>query len=901
MGEKMKRDVKHWRWYVLGWSFIFLCAQFPGASVDAKELSGDAKKILENPSGNVTPSVQQELIVAWKQATKPILEDFLPGLGHKFSFRVKKQTIDDKPYLYFSATGKKRGAGKSPALKVTLEIFHKGGDAPLEHKYGLWFLPLDMGPEKIVRKDFSADRAAFSTMMGEGIEAFYWQKGEAYVEVQSEKNVQSVAEKLNSELKEKQFYDILSFLNKTEGSSLPPVVASVTPAPAEPESAPVEPEPTPAEPESAPVEPDPTPVEPEPAPEDPITIVTPFAAPPSKSKLSQWVYKGCYKDNGRRDLSGFQISEPDMTIEKCVQHCSSRNFSVAGTQFGTWCFCGNDFGQYGQADNCNMNCAGNSYQICGGGWANSIYASNSTSTTKTPPAIFESDDSKLLLPKEKIKGLYAAAKKGDLQKVKELIAIGADLEDPGKDNETPIIAATDNGNAEVVEALIAAGANLDVKVEYDFPLLGIAVDNGYDQIVKLLVEAGAKIEFKDDKGATFLAAATYGNHVEVLRYLIRQGADVNSTKLYRKDKVLDGTPLMVAAEAGKIVPTLILLQAGTDPNYQGDKGNSALMLAIERGKKEVVAALLAAGADPKAKNAEGKSVLEIARDRDKSKIIKMIEGVLGIPSKKETEPLAKPNAKVAPFVDTRWIGEYTSTHGKKMTFQPEPYTDVIGRYQSDNGRIVGKVVGRKLDGYWVERWTKKKCKTQKDNSYYWGWFRVTFNEDFSAYSGTWAYCEDSKTGGKWEGKKLSSAIGSKPSTKTTKLPVEPEEKIMRPPPLPEKKVSPLINKPWTGEWTSTYGKKITFQPEPETEIIGRYNSDNGRIVGIVIGHSLNGFWVENSSNKKCKTKKDNSYYWGWFRVTFNPDYTTYSGNWAYCNDVKKRGKWEGKRLGMINK
>ncbi len=90
-------------------------------------------------------------------------------------------------------------------------------------------------------------------------------------------------------------------------------------------------------------------------------------------------YLGCYKDQGDptgtrgRDLNGFVFNDRNMTTGRCVSECRARGFAYAGTQYGSWCFCGNSYGKSGHANNCNMACSGNSGEICGGPWANSIY------------------------------------------------------------------------------------------------------------------------------------------------------------------------------------------------------------------------------------------------------------------------------------------------------------------------------------------------------------------------------------------------------------------------------------------------------------------------------------------------------------------------------------------------
>lgn len=85
---------------------------------------------------------------------------------------------------------------------------------------------------------------------------------------------------------------------------------------------------------------------------------------------------GCYKDESVRDLDGYSMTSGNMTLQTCVSTCAGRGFAFAGAQFGAWCFCGNRFGRYGRADRCDMPCNGDRSQICGGGMANSIYATN---------------------------------------------------------------------------------------------------------------------------------------------------------------------------------------------------------------------------------------------------------------------------------------------------------------------------------------------------------------------------------------------------------------------------------------------------------------------------------------------------------------------------------------------
>jgi hypothetical protein len=110
------------------------------------------------------------------------------------------------------------------------------------------------------------------------------------------------------------------------------------------------------------------------------------ATKPAGAKVSTTEprYIGCFKDQQTsnpfagattqgRDLNGFITNDAAMTTARCVAVCRSQGFPYAGTQYATYCFCGNKYGQTGTASNCDMACGGNPTEMCGGAAANSIY------------------------------------------------------------------------------------------------------------------------------------------------------------------------------------------------------------------------------------------------------------------------------------------------------------------------------------------------------------------------------------------------------------------------------------------------------------------------------------------------------------------------------------------------
>jgi len=82
---------------------------------------------------------------------------------------------------------------------------------------------------------------------------------------------------------------------------------------------------------------------------------------------------GCYRDTGIRDLEGIFFTHLKMTVGMCSSLCSSQGNIFSGVQHSTWCFCGDSYGEFGEATNCDMTCGGDANEICGGVWSNNIY------------------------------------------------------------------------------------------------------------------------------------------------------------------------------------------------------------------------------------------------------------------------------------------------------------------------------------------------------------------------------------------------------------------------------------------------------------------------------------------------------------------------------------------------
>ncbi|XP_062580391.1 uncharacterized protein LOC134242335 [Saccostrea cucullata] len=182
--------------------------------------------------------------------------------------------------------------------------------------------------------------------------------------------------------------------------------------------------------------------------------------------------------------------------------------------------------------------------------------------------------------------LTAACKSGHMSVVKELLKVGADINQQGG-LHTPLTAACGSGHMSVVMDLIEAGADINQQGEYNTPLTAACKD-GHMSVVKELIEAGADIN-QQGKYDTPLTAACQGGHMSVVKELIEVGADINQQGLF-------DTPLTAACGGGHMSVVKELLEVGADINQQG-KYDTPLTAACEGGHMSIVKELIEVGAD----------------------------------------------------------------------------------------------------------------------------------------------------------------------------------------------------------------------------------------------------------------------------------------------------------------
>ncbi|KAF8577851.1 copper radical oxidase [Ramaria rubella] len=114
---------------------------------------------------------------------------------------------------------------------------------------------------------------------------------------------------------------------------------------------------------------------------------TPPPPPITLPSFGLWDSLGCYNDsvNARTLTVGVGVDGP-MTVQLCLDECVASGFPLGGLEFAAQCFCDVQIQNSGAPvtdGGCNMPCAGNSSEFCGG--PNRLNVYNFTGVITTPP------------------------------------------------------------------------------------------------------------------------------------------------------------------------------------------------------------------------------------------------------------------------------------------------------------------------------------------------------------------------------------------------------------------------------------------------------------------------------------------------------------------------------------
>ena len=218
----------------------------------------------------------------------------------------------------------------------------------------------------------------------------------------------------------------------------------------------------------------------------------------------------------------------------------------------------------------------------------------------------------------------------DPDKVKLLIARGADVNARANSGFTPLMVACSYGNTlDVARQLIASGALVNLKGKIKTPTndspLFYAVSSGESAKVQLLLSHGADPNQKtiifSIFPATPLMLATFFGSQTIIRDLVKSGADLRVTDA-------DGMNLIgMAALSGDGETVKTLAELGVDVNHVDKHSMTPLLWAatLEYPNVSLVRNLIAAGADPAIKGKNGVTAVSQARKYANHEVLAVLQ------------------------------------------------------------------------------------------------------------------------------------------------------------------------------------------------------------------------------------------------------------------------------------
>ncbi|KAG9747080.1 hypothetical protein KCU73_g7451, partial [Aureobasidium melanogenum] len=219
--------------------------------------------------------------------------------------------------------------------------------------------------------------------------------------------------------------------------------------------------------------------------------------------------------------------------------------------------------------------------------------------------------------------LIAAAEAGKLSTVQMLLKNRADVETVGRSKRTALLAAAigrEEQFHEIIRLLIRNGAGIDAQDSDGETALHSAARAGDLDMVQLLISKKAKINVKNDEGRSALDFACGENHLEVIQYLLNHDAVCEPDASGRTElhEIIGGQ--------GKCDADTIKLfvSKGVNVNATDDESISALHLAAKRGDQAIVQTLIAAGAEVNIKSGTGQTLLHEAAKGGSADVVRRV-------------------------------------------------------------------------------------------------------------------------------------------------------------------------------------------------------------------------------------------------------------------------------------
>jgi ankyrin repeat protein len=153
--------------------------------------------------------------------------------------------------------------------------------------------------------------------------------------------------------------------------------------------------------------------------------------------------------------------------------------------------------------------------------------------------------------------------------------------------ENPFIEACYIGDIDKVKEFLNQGFDIDAKAESGSAALHIAAQNGYVELVDFLIAKNADVNLITDDGLTALHFAAQRGYTKIAASLIKAKIDVNiSGRRYNR------TALHYAADRNQADVAKLLIEAGANSDLLDILGFNPMKIATSKNNVEVADAIL---------------------------------------------------------------------------------------------------------------------------------------------------------------------------------------------------------------------------------------------------------------------------------------------------------------------
>ncbi len=188
-------------------------------------------------------------------------------------------------------------------------------------------------------------------------------------------------------------------------------------------------------------------------------------------------------------------------------------------------------------------------------------------------------------------GLHAAAYFGNVDRIRQFAAAGADPDARDGNGRTPVHVAAFASQDEALRALAAAGADMNALDNDRYDAVTIAAVADDPEFMSLAISLGNRPDLVTSiyDGTALIAAAHLG-HAEVVRRLIAAGAPLDHVNNLGWTAVMEA---VVLGDGGPAHTETVraLVEAGADVTIPDGQGRTPLDHARARGYAEIAALL----------------------------------------------------------------------------------------------------------------------------------------------------------------------------------------------------------------------------------------------------------------------------------------------------------------------